>query len=85
MLVTVEKEVGVELVVTVPVLDMVRVKDGVFEGVPVCLDVPDCVLEAVFEIVFVIVPLTEILPVLVGERLVVMEIVGRLESVIDWE
>ena len=84
-MVTVEKDVGVELMVTVPVLDIVLVIEGVTEGVPVCLDVPDCVFEAVFEIVLVIVPLTEILPVCVGDRLVVVEIVGRLEGVKDSE
>ena len=83
VLVAVEKDVGVELIVTVDVLDMVLVKEGVPEGVPVCPDVADCVFDAVLEIVFVIVPLTEILPVCVGVRLVVIEMVERLESVID--
>lgn len=83
VLVAVEKDVGVELIVTVDVLDMVLVIEGVPEGVPVCLDVADCVFDAVLEIVFVIVPLTEILPVCVGVRLVVIEMVERLESVID--
>lgn len=41
--VTVEKEVGVELVVTVPDLDVVRVTDGLTEGVPVSPGVPVCV------------------------------------------
>ena len=84
-MVAVEKDVGVELMVTVPVLDMVLVIEGVPEGVPVCPDVADCVFEPVFEIVFVIVPLTEMLPVCVGERLVVVEIVERLEGVKDSE
>ena len=41
--VMVEKEVGVELIVTVPDLDAVRVTDGLTVGVSVSPDVPVCV------------------------------------------
>jgi hypothetical protein len=79
--VAVENDVGVELIVTVPDLDIVRVPEGLTEGVTVILAVPDMVCVGVPEIVFVNVPDTEMDPVCVELRVDVDEIVGRLEGV----